>query len=148
MSLIKSNKRNPVKLYPVYRPSKHVSDELISNVRKIIISYGGGIGGVNETLYVKRIFEGNEVFNDFWLVDLYTGERKYVNKKFVVSIDSCNLVEIVSNVTEHNYYNKEKHDKLYSFTYYEIPIDQYYEFFDIAHSNDAKKIISFLKVME
>jgi len=148
MDKIINTMKNPVKVYPVYQPSKHVSDELIFNVHKIIISYGGGMGGVNETLYARKVFEGDEIFKGFWLLHLYTGERKYVNKEFVVSIDFCNLVEIVSDVTEHKNCNKDKHNKLYSFVYYEIPVDQIYEFFDIAHSIDAKKIDSFLRVME
>jgi len=151
METIKNSKANSVKLYPIFNPSKHVSDKLIFNVHKIIISYGGGMGGVNETLYAKKIFEGNDyndVFKDFWLLHLYTGEWKYVNKEFIVSIDFCNLVEIVSDVTEHKNCNKDKHDKLYSFVYYEIAVDQNYQFFDIAHSIDAKKIDSFLRVME
>lgn len=151
MDKIINTMKNPVKVYPVYQPSKHVSDELIFNVHKIIISYGGGMGGVNETLYAKKIFEGNDyndVFKDFWLVDLYTGERKYVNKEFVVSIDFCNLVEIVSDVTEHKYCNKERHGKLYSFAYYEIPVDQNYIFIEDTNKDNPIRIDSFLRVME
>lgn len=124
----------PVKFYKTCSPSMHLSDRAI-DVDKITVSYGGGMGGVNETYYVRKIEVNSEGFYNLFL---YDGETIEINKRFIVKIKPCKLVEIVSDITEHPNLNPDKHTKLIETVYYEIKKNQTYKFINKFGTNRAR----------
>ena len=130
----------PIKIYPNCSPSKHLCHREIDDVKKITVSFGGGMGGVNKVYHAVSLIEKDD---NFYSAVLYTSEIIHINKRFVVLIEARKLVEVVSDITEHSYYNKEKHNKLIETIYYELKENETYEYCDERHSNisQLKRIV-------
>jgi hypothetical protein len=86
-------------------PSTHVSDEVIS-VNRVRISYGGGMGGANESIYTTAIYK-EQAINGMWImVDITNGMERQINPRFIVSVDKVNVVKVVTDITEHTNFHK------------------------------------------
>lgn len=134
----------PIKIYKVCSPSKHISDREIKDVRKITISFGGGMGGVNNIYYGASLVV---MSNNFYSIVTHKGEFIDINKRFIVLIERCKLAEIVSDVTEHSHHNKEKHDKLIQKIYYELKENETYEYVD-KQNNDLNNLYYVDRILE
>lgn len=97
-------------------PSTRLSQKEIK-VTKILISYGGGMGGANETHYAKKVVqsEGNVKITTF------DGRTIDINPRFIVYKEPCRILEIVTDVTAHTNYHGYKVKKEILTEYVEIP---------------------------
>jgi len=83
-------------------PSRILSHEKIET-SKILVSYGGGMGGANEKHYCTKVVRDEKL----WKLTLLTGEVIEVNPEFIVEVAPRTLVKVVSDITEHrNYHSK------------------------------------------
>jgi|LakMenEpi03Aug12_release.lakeMendotaPanAssembly.Ray.scaffolds.fasta_scaffold159952_6 hypothetical protein len=86
-------------------PSTHVSDELIP-VNRVLITYGGGMGGANEKIYTTAIHK-EQAINGMWrMIDITNGMERDVNPRFIVSVDKVNVVKVITDITEHTNYHE------------------------------------------
>ncbi len=86
-------------------PSIHVSDEVIS-VNRVLITYGGGMGGARESIYATAIHK-EQAINGMWImVDITNGMERQVNPRFIVSVDKVKVVKVVTDITAFTNYHK------------------------------------------
>ena len=82
-------------------PAKHL-DTTSKMVTKILITFGGGMGGSNKTYYATKMEKLNE--NEVEL-SLYDGEVIIINPTFIVERKEVQLIHNAVDSTDHtNYY--------------------------------------------
>lgn len=98
-------------------PSYKVSDELL-HVKKVLVSYGGSIGGNSKTYYYTEI-DGysNPLMHK---ITLLNGEVIYVNPKFIVEIKDRDIIKLVTNITAHRNYTSKVCSKAIMTEYIEL----------------------------
>ena len=108
-------------------PAKLVSHEVI-DTKKVIISYGGGLGGASEKHYCtkiqKPIFSIEE--KNFWLLTLLNGEVFEVNPAFIVKVEDRRLVKLVCDVTSHSYFNAKNYKRMHIIEYIGLKFEEDY----------------------
>ena len=87
-------------------PSKIESTEHIK-CQRVLVSYGGGMGGANKTYYATEIYK-EQALQGRWSLKLLDGRTIYLNPSFIVENEEVNVVKIVSNITEFLNYKKSK----------------------------------------
>jgi len=110
-------------------PSKILSHEKVK-VIKVLVSWGGGMGGASESYYCLSIDKTIDT-GKFWELTFLDGKTKNVNPTFVVSFEDEILVKVVSDITEHMNYRQKTCKKsitteyilLYPYKDYEITND-------------------------
>jgi len=120
-------------------PSRMLSSKEV-NATKILISYGGGMGGANKTYYCNSIVRGSDLTDNFTL-NLISGEVKEINPNFIVEISAVKLVILVIDVTEHTYYNPEKASKCIRTVITELKFNQDYEISETKSSTNSEQVI-------
>lgn len=85
-------------------PAVILSDRITENVERVILSYGGGIGGTTETMYIRNR-EKSVTGEPFMDVVKINGCDDKINKNFIVKITPVKLLTIVTDVTKHRNYN-------------------------------------------
>jgi hypothetical protein len=84
-------------------PSRILSHEKVET-SKVLISYGGGMGGASQKHYCTDVLERDK---GMWRLTLLSGEMIEVNPAFIVSVEPRTLVKVVSDTTAHaNYHSK------------------------------------------
>ena len=109
-------------------PSRRVSAETMK-VTEILISYGGGMGGSNQTFYVTKI-NGNEI-------TLITGEVIKLNPNFIVMEKSVVLVKQVIDTTDHSNYHVKRFKKTIVTEYHKIDYNKDFEFTNESHDKNS-----------
>jgi hypothetical protein len=82
-------------------PSKHVSQE-IKKGTKIVISFGGGLGGANRTIYAKTVKEVKKFGIPMLEIVPFFGEQEELNPQFIVATQDCQIVKDVTDTTMHS----------------------------------------------
>ena len=83
---------------------------------KVIISYGGGIGGKSETFYCESV-ENDKVGKNVTL-KLYDGCTLNVNPNFIVLMEEGTCVKRVYDVLPHSNYRHVAYKKYINTTYF------------------------------
>lgn len=133
-------------------PSKFISADLKLGY-KILISYGGGMGGANRTIYAyvneQTISVLENVTAKFINFTNINNEEVTINTDFIVMVSKCNLVTTKIDATEHYNYGKETKQKgsgeykaVILKDTFEIGINDAYVFKDEYHTNSEIKIKS------
>jgi len=117
-------------------PSKK---ELINRIvtTKIVISYGGGVGGSSQTLYAKKI-EKNGIFYNVELID---GTKEEINENFIVKkVPDVTILECVFDITAHLNYHSKTVKKAKKVMYFKLNHDEDYLF--VNKYIDTKNVIN------
>lgn len=106
-------------------PSYMVSSETLK-VKKVLVSYGGGMGGASKTYFCTEVYEPKPA-ESMRVLTLLTGEIVHVNGKYIVEIKNRDVVKLVTNITGHKNYNSKVCSKailteFIELLYGEIPI--------------------------
>ena len=102
-----------------------VSHELLKG-KKVLVSYGGGLGGSSKTYHCTEIYEPESSMRVLTMrtLTLLTGEKIRVNGRFILEIAERNYVKLVSNVTGHRNYNSKVCSKAIETEYFELLYDE------------------------
>ena len=87
--------------------------------QKVIISYGGGLGGVNRTYYAIKMID-DILDKNFNFLTTIEDREITINKKFIVSIEPVTIVKVVYNNLEHMNYQIKKYKKYIETLFYVI----------------------------
>ena len=105
-------------------PSKMISTEKIET-KKVLISYGGGMGGAHQKLYATNIKPDWE-FDGHLRLTLISGEEVSINPAFIVMKNDCNVVKVVTDNTQHANYNEKSCNKSVDTEFIELRYDEDY----------------------
>jgi len=87
-------------------PAKLISHEITQNIERVLLSYGGGIGGTTQTLFIKDR-EDSITGEPFIDVTKINGQADKLNKNFIVKITPVKLYTVVTDVTAHRNYQSK-----------------------------------------
>jgi hypothetical protein len=117
-------------------PSRMMSHHEVY-VTKVLVSYGGGMGGTNKTYYCQTIVRDK----DFYKLTLRSGEVIEVNPTFIVEMTPVTLVVVIVDVTGHSYFNTKKARKCIRTMITELKFEQEYEVVEETHEKNDQRII-------
>jgi len=80
-------------------------------VKKILVSYGGGLGGSTDTYYTTKINK-EQALNGFWELLLVEGGNIEINPRFIVSVEDAEIVIVETDITD--FYNRNRKQKVES----------------------------------
>jgi hypothetical protein len=115
-----------IKIGRTYSPSTIISTETIEDCTAVLFSYGGGMGGANETYYCTKV--DREKGSEFLTLTLYNGEVIQLNLKNVVTLRKFTLFIVVANALAWSNYHKTKYNRYIVTEYYRIGFDEEVEF--------------------
>jgi len=84
-------------------PSNIINHEIFE-MKRILISYGGGIGGAHKQYYTKKIYK-EQAINGSWNIETIDGKKIQLMPNFIVEIEETKVLKLVTDVTEHRNYN-------------------------------------------
>ena len=85
-------------------PSTQVSFTDKEKAIKIKISYGGGMGGANRTIYAKEIKEVKKFGIPMLEITPFFGEKEELNPQFIVASQECRMAIQVVDTSAHSNY--------------------------------------------
>jgi hypothetical protein len=85
-------------------PSEIISHEAIK-MKRILITYGGGIGGGNKVYYTKKITK-EQAINGSWDIETIDGKKISLMPRYIVEVEDTKVLKLVTNITEHKNYHK------------------------------------------
>lgn len=104
---------------------------------KVVISYGGGMGGSSRTLYAKKI---KKVEDNFYKLTLIDDKIEEVGINFVVSKRAKTILKLSVDRTAHANYHKHTCNKQISVQYFEFDSDEEYTIVDKSLSVSTNNI--------
>lgn len=81
---------------------------------KFLVSYGGGMGGANQTHYALD-YKTND---KFYVLELLNGNQIKINPRFIVSMQDKKVLRIENDVTAHSNYREKNCEKYIIVNYY------------------------------
>lgn len=103
-------------------PSKRISYEIV-NAKKILLTYGGGMGGSRTTIYVT---DKDIVYNEHGIakvINILDDKEVEINTKYVVSAESVKLFVDKIDITGHTNYHEVQCKKHELIRILELPSD-------------------------
>lgn len=91
-------------------PSHFVDKGTLKKFQRILVSYGGGIGGANKTYYTESIYK-EQAINGMWTFVDFDGQKIQLNPRFIVEICETDVLILKTDITEHKNYHKKTCDK-------------------------------------
>lgn len=124
-------------------PAKNIDITEIKIV-EILISYGGGMGGVNETFYAIGIKKKEKVTN----IKNFDSREIVINNDFIVKTEAKKLVKVVTDTTAHTNHKNMKCNKSIVRCWYKVNSNENYEVFGkyFGNGGNAKSIYSELEI--
>ncbi len=122
-------------------PSRLISCRDFS-VTKVIISYGGGMGGTSQIYYCTDVLE--RVTDDpvsYTRLTEISGQQTEMNPRFIVSKTVVKLVEIKVDVTGHSYLDETGSRKAVRTILIELKHGQKYEYDDNRGGRNEQVIL-------
>jgi hypothetical protein len=118
-----------------------VSHEIIKG-KKLLVSFGGGIGGSSKTYFCTEVIQMRDPKEPTILrVRLLSGEVIELNPVFVVETKERDIVKVVSNVTGHRNYSKKIYREVIETEYFEMLYDEqpmFIEDYTSRHQGDLE----------
>ena len=119
-------------------PSTRIDSKSIE-VTKIIITFGGGMGGSSQTFYANRV---DKIPDGMLSVETINGRVLELNPRYVVSKEKTIILKVVTDTTKHSNY----HEKMCNYSerteFFDVGFDSY-EFASVNTSNAEKPVLSF-----
>jgi hypothetical protein len=119
-------------------PSKLIEIKEIPLI-KIVLTYGGGMGGANRTLYIEEILSETE---REMIVRQYNNEITTINKSYIVFREPIKAIFHTTDITSHTNYHTCKYDASISTNLYELSINDSWEYIDEYNRNNPKTFYS------
>ena len=114
-----------IKIGPSCSPNTYIVSHEIIKGKKLLVSYGGSIGGNSKTYYCTEVIEMRDPKEPTILrVRLLTGETFELNPAFIVEIKERDIVKVISSVTGHRNFNKKICSKAIETEYFEMLYDE------------------------
>ena len=113
-------------------PSKliEINEHLMT---KIKISFGGGMGGANRTIYAEQIMSDTKT--DL-IVKQFDNEIITINKEFIVYREPVKVISQISDTTAHSNYHGVKFQSTIHTHLYELKANDEWAYVDvITHEN-------------
>lgn len=121
-------------------PSVRIDSKNIE-VMKIIITFGGGMGGSSQTFYASRV---NKTSDGMLAIETVEGRELELNPRYIVSKEKTIILKVVTDTTQHSNY-REKLCKYSERTeFFDVGFTPY-EFASVNTSNAEKPVISTFK---
>jgi hypothetical protein len=121
-------------------PSTQIDSKSIEVV-KIIITFGGGMGGANQTFYANRV---DKTSDGMLSVETVDGRKLELNPRYIVSKEVTNILKVVTDTTEHSNYHEKTCKYSERTEFFDVGFDSY-EFASVNTSNAEKPVLSFFK---
>lgn len=118
-------------------PSTIISHESVV-VDELTLSYGGGIGGSKEILYITN---SKPLGTKNIEVILLNGENITINLDFMVKTREVKLIKVVADITEHLNYHKHTCSKAIETQYILLEHNQKYDFSYEYQSRTNLKVV-------
>lgn len=119
-------------------PSIKISDEVIE-MKRVLITYGGGMGGANKSYYTKEI-KKEQAINGQWQIKTIDGKQINLMPNFVVEVEETKILKLVTDVTGQRNFSKKVCNKSILTEYFDLSgFDDYN--IDIDYSSRDNKII-------
>ena len=87
-------------------PSHFVGKGELKKMKRILVSYGGGMGGANKTYYTEKIHKEQAVNGTWNIVDIH-GNMIELNPRFIVEVVETKVLILKTDITEHASYNSK-----------------------------------------
>lgn len=108
----------------------------IQNVTRILMSFGGGMGGSTKTYYATKVIGIND---REIVIKTFNGQDLTINPRFIVESEVMNLVKVVTDTLPWKNYNNTTFKKHITTEYILIgPNDTYSISTNLTHRHDAK----------
>ena len=108
---------------------------------KIIITFGGGMGGASQTFYANRV---DKTSDGMLSVETVDGRELELNPRYVVSKERTNILKVVTNTTPHANYHQKTCNYSEQTEFFDVGFDSY-EFASVNTSNAEKPVLSLFK---
>jgi hypothetical protein len=130
---------NKIKIGKPCSPSKLIDKEIF-DAHRILVSYGGGMGGANQKFYTRDFSEND---NELIFTDI-ENRKLTVNKRFIVLKEPVRLVRTLTDTTKHSNYRKTTVANSQVIQYRVLYPNDTYEFVDdyVSSSNDKSLILT------
>lgn len=119
-------------------PSKRIDSKNIEAV-KIVITFGGGMGGSSQTFYANKVDKTSDGMLSIETVD---GRELELNPRYVVSKERTIILKVVTDTTQHSNYGKKTCNYSERTEFFDVGFDSY-EFASVNTSGSEKPILSF-----
>lgn len=119
-------------------PSTRIEAKNIEVV-KIIITFGGGIGGTNQTFYASKV---DKTPDDMLSIETVDGRELELNPLYIVLKEKTNILKVVTDTTQHSNYNKKICNYSVRTEFFDVGFDSY-EFASVNTSGAEKPVLSF-----
>lgn len=86
----------------VCSPSTIISNEVLE-MERILVSYGGGMGGANKEYYTSKIKKEGELLKIITL----EGQKLSLNPRFIVEIEETKVLKVKTDTSAHSNYHDE-----------------------------------------
>jgi hypothetical protein len=120
-------------------PNSYIVSHEIIKSKKLLVSYGGGVGGISKFYFCTKVVEMNNP--SMLAITLLDGEYFELNPAFVVETKDRDIVKVVSNVTGHRNYNKKIYREVIETEYFEMLYDEqpmFIEDYTSRHQGDLE----------
>lgn len=91
-------------------PAHFIGKGVVKNMKRVLISYGGGMGGANRTYYTEKVHKEQAVNGTWNIVDI-DGNSREINPRFIVEIVETKVLILKTDTTQHTNYHKKTCDK-------------------------------------
>jgi hypothetical protein len=119
-------------------PSDTISHEVIE-MKRVLISYGGGMGGANKEYYTKEIRK-EQAINGSWNIETIDGKKIQLMPNFVVEVEETKVLKLVTDVTNFKNYSKVVCKKSILTEYFDLSGFDNYNIEEKYSSRDDKVI--------
>ena len=119
-------------------PSIRIDSKNIE-VAKIIITFGGGMGGANQAFYANKVDKTTDGMLSIETVD---GRELELNPRYVVSKEKTIILKVVTDTTQHSNYNQKTCNYSERTEFFDVGFDSY-EFDSVNTRNAEKPVLSF-----
>jgi hypothetical protein len=119
-------------------PSETISHEVIE-MKRVLITYGGGMGGANKEYYTKKIYK-EQAINGGWNIETIDGKIIQLMPNFIVEVEETKVLKLVTDVTGHRNYNKTTCKKSILTEYFDLSGFDNYNIEEKYSSRDDKII--------
>ena len=113
-------------------PSKKIEEERY-DAKAVKLTYGGGMGGGNESFYIKEKQIEYDAHGIAKVTKFFTGAVIEINVKYVVHSHDINLLFVKFDTTAHR--NEGEYSYKEIIQIYEIPTNAVVEFIDNYHGD-------------
>lgn len=121
-------------------PSVQIESKNIE-VMKIIITFGGGMGGSNQTFYANKVIKTSD---GMLFIETVDGRELELNPRYIVLKEKTIILKVVTDTTAHSNYNQKTCNYSERTEFFDVGFDSY-EFASVNASNAEKPVLSFFK---